>query len=107
VVRLDGLPWLVAPPAAAARRDAEIFVASARLAEHPPVSTSMLAADVLAILTDLHPFPDGNGRVARALATWLPVRSAIGSILNLPSMIFFARVNKTASAPSVITNPIR
>ena len=77
VVRLDGLPWLVAPPAAAARRDTEILVAalSARLAEHPPVSASMLAADALAILTDLHPFPDGNGRVARALATWLLVRA--------------------------------
>jgi Fic/DOC family len=38
-------------------------------------SPSVLAAESVARLTDFHPFVDGNGRVARAIATWLLVRA--------------------------------
>lgn len=34
-----------------------------------------MAAEAVASLTKSHPFADGNGRVARALATWLLLRS--------------------------------
>jgi fido (protein-threonine AMPylation protein) len=33
------------------------------------------AADAVAIITENHPFSDGNGRVARAVASWLLIRA--------------------------------
>jgi len=77
VVRLGGLAWLVPPPAAIARLGAETLVSSLATCggEGSGTSAAVRAADVMAHLTGLHPFPDGNGRVARALATWLLVRA--------------------------------
>jgi fido (protein-threonine AMPylation protein) len=78
VVRLDGLTTFFPPPVAAARSGAEVFTAT--LAEHlhtadGEVPPAVLAAESVARFTDLHPFADGNGRVARAIATWLLVRA--------------------------------
>jgi len=78
VVRLEGLMTFVPPPAAAARSGAEMFAAalteqlSTASQDVPP---PVLAAQASARFTDLHPFADGNGRVARAIATWLLVRA--------------------------------
>jgi Fic family protein len=89
IVRLNGRVWFVPPPAAEARHRAGLFVA--RLAKDlAPLQVSppplLLAALAIARLTDLHPFSDGNGRVARAVATWLLYRSGyqlkLGSSLD-------------------------
>ena len=77
VIRWCGLITYRTPPVMTARsqtsrylRDlaAELRGGSAR---HP----AALAAEAVACLTESHPFSDGNGRVARALATWLLLRS--------------------------------
>jgi Fic family protein len=78
VIRLDGRTTYAPPPAGVARDSAAVFVAV--LAEHlaaagNEVPPAVLAAECVARLTDLHPFPDGNGRLARAIATWLLVRA--------------------------------
>lgn len=66
------------PPTAAARsqtssylRDLAAELQQSGSVRHPAV----LAAEAVACLTKSHPFADGNGRVARALATWLLLRS--------------------------------
>ncbi len=86
VVRLNGLTTFAPPPAAFARGAAEAFVIV--LAEHlltgsDEVPPPLLAAESVARFTDLHPFPDGNGRVARAIATWLLVRAGYRPRPNL------------------------
>jgi hypothetical protein len=77
VVRLAGAAHFVPPPADAARRAARQFVtALARhLMEDGGEFAPILAADAVARFTDLHPFADGNGRVARAIGTWLLMRA--------------------------------
>ncbi len=40
------------------------------------------AARVLFEITDLHPFPDGNGRVARTLATWLMLQGGWALLMD-------------------------
>ena len=74
------------PPAAVARHGAEVVLGV--LAEHicnnsDEVPAPVLAADAFARFTDLHPFADGNGRVARAIATWLLVREGYRANPNL------------------------
>jgi hypothetical protein len=78
IVRLNGLTTFVPPPSAAARTGAEVFTAI--LTDHlrtacNEVAPAVLAAECLARFTDLHPFTDGNGRVGRAIATWLLLRN--------------------------------
>jgi Fic family protein len=77
VVRLDGKIHFVPPPAAASRLGTEVFVRI--LAEHltagSKVPAAVFAADSAARFSDLHPFSDGNGRVARTIATWLLLRA--------------------------------
>ena len=67
-----------APPVAAARsqtrsylRDLAAELQEDDAARHP----AALAAEAVTSITTSHPFADGNGRVARALATWLLLRS--------------------------------
>jgi Fic family protein len=92
VVRFNGQTTFLPPPAAAAHGGAAAFVAV--LAEHlftgsaeipPPV----LAAEAVARFTDLHPFSDGNGRVARAIATWLLMRGGYRPRPNISLGSFF------------------
>jgi hypothetical protein len=78
VIRWCGAITYRAPPVAAARSQARGYLRdlAAELqgddsARHP----AALAANAVASLTTSHPFADGNGRVARALATWLLLRS--------------------------------
>jgi Fic family protein len=78
VVRLGGNKHFVPPAARDALSGAAAVVAELnRVLGHrvPPVSAVMLAADTAAQLSALHPFPDGNGRLARAVATVALLRS--------------------------------
>jgi hypothetical protein len=86
IVRLNGVATFLPPPAAVARHGAEVVLGV--LAEHlcdrsDEVPAPVLAADAFARLTDLHPFADGNGRVARAIASWLLVREGYRANPNL------------------------
>jgi hypothetical protein len=78
VVRWNGVITYRPPGVEIARRETQSYLnqLSAELsgsshAKHPVV----LAAKAVASLTSSHPFSDGNGRVARAVATWLLLRS--------------------------------
>ena len=78
VVRQNGVTTYVPPSAAVARVGAETFVSV--LAEYlaqasKAVPPAVLAAEAVARFTSLHPFVDGNGRIARVMATWLLLRS--------------------------------
>jgi Fic family protein len=53
------------------------------------VHPAALAADAIARFTDLHPFADGNGRVARAIATWLLIRAGYRPNPHLTLGAFF------------------
>jgi fido (protein-threonine AMPylation protein) len=82
IVRRRGFANFVPPAAPTARADAEALVET--LAQHlrtvrAQVPPAVLAAEAVARFTDLHPFADGNGRVARALASWLLVRAGYRS----------------------------
>jgi fido (protein-threonine AMPylation protein) len=77
-IRLRGVVTFRAPPAHEARNQAFRYLRdlSAELqapgsARHP----AALSAEAVARLTSSHPFPDGNGRVARAVAAWLLLRA--------------------------------
>ncbi|HEY6315639.1 MAG TPA: Fic family protein [Streptosporangiaceae bacterium] len=77
VIRWCGAITYRAPPVEAARSQTRHYLRglAAELRErgaarHP----AALAAEAVACLTKSHPFADGNGRVARALATWLLLR---------------------------------
>lgn len=88
VVRLDGQSPFVPPPSTEARSRTEelLTVLERHLASGGNVvSAPVLAAETVARLTDLHPFADGNGRVARAVATWLLQRAGYSSKPN-PSL---------------------
>jgi fido (protein-threonine AMPylation protein) len=78
VIRWCGVITCRTPPVPAARSQARGYLSdlAAELcngasARHP----ATLAAEAIAFLTASHPFADGNGRVSRALATWLLLRS--------------------------------
>lgn len=78
VIRWSGVITYRAPPVAAARsqasgylRDLAAELQHATATRHP----ATLAAEAVATLTSSHPFADGNGRAARAVATWLLLRS--------------------------------
>jgi fido (protein-threonine AMPylation protein) len=78
VIRWYGVITYRAPPVEAARsqtrrylRDLAGELQYGDSARHP----AALAAEAVAYLTTSHPFADGNGRVARALAAWLLLRS--------------------------------
>jgi Fic family protein len=69
-VRLDNTPFYHAPPPAAARRQITRLLRWIRRSRSG-VDAVPLAAEAWARFTEAHPFSDGNGRVARALATWI------------------------------------
>jgi fido (protein-threonine AMPylation protein) len=78
VIRWCGVITYRAPPVAAARSQASSYLRNlvdelqqGDSARHPAV----LAAEAVVFLNKSHPFADGNGRVARALATSLLIRS--------------------------------
>jgi fido (protein-threonine AMPylation protein) len=78
VIRWSGVITYRAPPVAAARsqasgylRDLAAVLQHSSAVRHP----ATLAAEAVATLTSTHPFADGNGRAARAVATWLLLRS--------------------------------
>lgn len=74
-----------APPVQTARSQVSIFLRdlAAELGQ-PDTSrpSAAIAAHAIAALTTSHPFEDGNGRVARALATWLLLRSGFRQRAN-------------------------
>jgi fido (protein-threonine AMPylation protein) len=78
VIRWCGVITFRAPPVQAARsqacdylRDLSTELRAPESARHP----AALGAEAVARLTSSHPFPDGNGRVARAVAAWLLLRA--------------------------------
>ena len=78
VIRWCGVITYRAPPVATARSQATACLRNVaneleqgNSARHPAAN----AAEAMALLNKSHPFADGNGRVARALATWLLLRS--------------------------------
>jgi fido (protein-threonine AMPylation protein) len=62
----DAISWLVAQLASESR----------------PACQTALASEIARRLVLAHPFPDGNGRVARALASWVLVRSGYKIIID-------------------------
>jgi Fic family protein len=52
-------------------RDLSTELQAPESARHP----AALGAEAVARLTSSHPFADGNGRVARAVAAWLLIRA--------------------------------
>jgi Fic/DOC family len=78
VIRWSGVITYRAPPVAAARSQAGGYLRELatelqdRTAVRHPATR---AAETVAALTSSHPFADGNGRTARAVATWLLLRS--------------------------------
>ena len=78
VIRWCGVITYRAPPVASARSQTRSYLhdLTAELQNGEPTRhPAALAAEAVATLTKAHPFADGNGRVARALATWLLLRS--------------------------------
>lgn len=78
VIRWGGVITFRAPPVETARsqarhylRDLTAELRAPESARHPAV----LGAEAVARLTSSHPFADGNGRVARAVASWLLLRA--------------------------------
>jgi fido (protein-threonine AMPylation protein) len=78
VIRWRGVITFRAPPVQAARsqtcdylRGLTTEVRAPESARHP----AALSAEAVARLTSNHPFADGNGRVARAVAAWLLLRA--------------------------------
>jgi fido (protein-threonine AMPylation protein) len=78
VIRWCGAITFRAPPVQAARgqicsylRDLSTELQAPESARHP----AALGAEAVARLTSSHPFADGNGRVARAVAAWLLLRA--------------------------------
>jgi fido (protein-threonine AMPylation protein) len=77
-IRLRGVVTFRAPPVQEARsqtcsylRDLSTELQAPESARHP----AALSAEAVARLTSSHPFADGNGRVARAVAAWLLIRA--------------------------------
>lgn len=81
VIRLGGIACWHAPDAHAARilTTSSLEWLSGTLIEGgASISPVTWAAEAFFLLTDAHPFMDGNGRVARAVATWLLLRAGYG-----------------------------
>ncbi len=81
VIRLGGKVHHRPPPAPSAQRDAEaaLTMLDGSLRAHPSAAAGdELAAEAMARLCAAHPFRDGNGRVARAVAVW--VIAACGAV---------------------------
>ncbi len=77
-IRWCGVITFRAPPVEVARsqtssylRDLSTELQAPESARHP----AALSAEAVARLTSSHPFADGNGRVARAVAAWLLLRA--------------------------------
>jgi Fic/DOC family len=97
VVWLDASATFIPPPAGAACAGAMDFAET--LARHlrdgrGEVAAAVLAAESVARFTDLHPFADGNGRVARAVATWLLLRKGYRAKDDLTLGQFFRLFEK-------------
>jgi Fic family protein len=78
VIKWCGVITYRAPRAATARTQTSDYLhdlATTLQQGNPTAHPAALAAEAVAHLTTSHPFVDGNGRVARALATWLLLRS--------------------------------
>jgi fido (protein-threonine AMPylation protein) len=66
-----------APPVARARQETTRYLSELEeaLVNGSAAHPATLAANAVASLTTSHPFPDGNGRLSRAVASWLLLRS--------------------------------
>lgn len=76
VVRLNGKVLLKLPPASesVSMANAALRRLNAVLEETHELDWMSVAAETMLRLLEAHPFKDGNGRVSRAVATWLLMR---------------------------------
>lgn len=101
-IRLRGAVTFRAPPAHEARnqtfsylRDLSTELQAPESARHP----AALGAEAVARLTSSHPFADGNGRVARAVAAWLLLRAGFRQRGNASLGVYLeARLDEQFSA---------
>ena len=94
VVRFNGIvQWIPPPVEETLRRTQETldWVNACSREGLTPERAQDRAARVLFEITDLHPFRDGNGRVARALATWLMLGGGWALLMD-PGLYCHARV---------------
>src|SRR6266436_567325 len=85
VVRFNGIAQWRPPPADEALRlmRATLVWINARVKEGVTgTDARYCAARVLFQTTDIHPFFDGNGRVARTLATWLLIKGGYALLMD-------------------------
>jgi Fic family protein len=83
VVRLHGLVHYRPPEAPVARAQTSVLMDWLTHAMKSDAHTAFpveLAADFFACLTGAHPFRDGNGGVARAVATWILATCGYGLV---------------------------
>jgi Fic family protein len=111
-IRLRGVVTFRAPPVQEVRsqtcsylRDLSTELQAPESARHP----AALSAEAVARLTSSHPFADGNGRVARAVAAWLLIRAGFRQRSNASLGVYLeARLDEQFSAlRNVQANPWR
>lgn len=85
VIRLNGVVHRRAPAPEEAARMLAMTLASVNARLTRPLTANeavKLASKAWFWVTEAHPFRDGNGRVARALATWLLVRHGFALLMD-------------------------
>lgn len=84
VVRLNGKIQRELPPSSECMRMADIALRrlGAILGDNSAVNWPAIAAETMRRLIEAHPFKDGNGRVSRAVATWLLMQGGYELISN-------------------------
>ena len=92
-IRFNGVAWWQPPDAAdAVRRVAATLDRANDAVAEGQRGEAMMAAAATAWfeITDLHPFGDGNGRVARSVASWMLVRGGYALLMD-PGLYCHAR----------------
>jgi Fic family protein len=92
VVRLRGQIHYRPPDAGVAEAETAALLAWLTSALKSDADTAFpveLAADFIGRLTSAHPFRDGNGRVARTVATWIIATCGYGAVRSSDLRTYF------------------